>query len=151
MTGADQAGTFGPSRTRTSLVVYRIAVGAERKKAISYVDCTMSMLMQIMCVCCSADKNIPSSSFKWCFQETSLLGFNSLAVFLLAYTTRTKEGFCGLAGMLSPIPPPMQARTGAISPSCQRPGIRAELRAASWPKSSCSSARHYPSKLRSAS
>lgn len=25
MTGADQAGSFGPSRTRTSLVVYRIA------------------------------------------------------------------------------------------------------------------------------
>lgn len=41
MTGADQAGSFGRSRTRTSLVVYRIAVGAERKKAISYVDCTM--------------------------------------------------------------------------------------------------------------
>lgn len=61
MTRADQAGSFGPSRTRTSLVVYRIAVATEgeRQKAISSeagLHHTVSVLMQITCVRCSLDK-----------------------------------------------------------------------------------------------
>lgn len=61
MTRADQAGSFGPSRTRTSLVVYRIAVATEgeRQEAVSSAarsDHTVSVLMQTLCVCCSLDK-----------------------------------------------------------------------------------------------
>lgn len=38
MARANQAGSFGPSRTRTSLVVYRIAVAkeGETNKAVSF-------------------------------------------------------------------------------------------------------------------
>lgn len=60
MTRADQAGSFGPSRTRTSLVVYRIAVAkGERQEAVSSAarsDHTVSVLMQIPGVRCSLDK-----------------------------------------------------------------------------------------------
>lgn len=61
MTRADQAGSFGPSRTRTSLVVYRIAVATEgeRQEAVSSAarsDHTVSVLMQIPGVRCSLDK-----------------------------------------------------------------------------------------------
>lgn len=34
MTRANQAGSFGPPRTRTSLVVYRIAVATEGEREI---------------------------------------------------------------------------------------------------------------------
>lgn len=67
MARANQAGSFGPSRTRTSLVVYRIAVATEGERQGTSLearsDCTVSTLMQIMCVCCSPDKKNPSSSF----------------------------------------------------------------------------------------
>lgn len=143
MTRADQAGSLGSSRTRTPLVVYRIAVGAERERnqAVGWearLDWTISMLTQIMCVCCSPDIKNLSFSFNRCFHETSLLGFCSLAVFLLAYTTKTKESLWGLAETLSSVPSPRLTRTGAMSPPQQWPGSTSEPRAASWLKSSCS-------------
>lgn len=77
MARADQAGSFGPSRTRTSLVVYRIAVAkeGETNKAVSFEVRPYRLHVNENHVCLLQPRQKSDFSFSWCFHEASLLGF----------------------------------------------------------------------------
>lgn len=109
MARANQAGSFGPSGTRTSLVVYRIAVETEEERQgmspEARSDCTVSVLMQIMCGCCSPDKKIQVPALTDVSMRPHSLVLAPFHCFFWP-TPPEKGKLLGMAGMLSSIPSP---------------------------------------------
>lgn len=149
MARANQAGSFGPSRTRTSLVVYRIAVATEgERQGISLEarsDCTVSTLMQIVCLLQSRQKK---SKFQL-LTDVSMRPNSLILVPLHCFfwpTPPEEQRKASRDGRNAALHPISQADKNMSHLTSVR-GLAgtSKLRAASWLQSSC----HHPSLLRS--